>query len=415
GRNLLPLLQDARAAAPTDAGFYAESFYGRYHFGWSELYALTDARYRYIRAPRPELYDLRNDPGESRNLAPDRPQVAKAARAALDRLLAGAGRQEPARVAAEDLQRLQALGYVGTQAGVSADTPGESLPDPKDKAGALNQMDEAASMAERRDYDAAIARLQAVVSEDAGIKEAWLQLGALLVRTGRHEDALAAFKRVVELDPHDANSFVSAAAVLVTLGRPDDALANAEMGLSKAGGDARARLSACEMLVNIAFERQDDAAARRYASLAQAADPNFPLPAFVEGRILHRARRFEAALPRFEEAERQLTGHPFTIPELHYYVGDSLANLGRDQEAAAAFRRELQSSPGHLRTRASLAMLYRAAGQRDAAAREIASMLEAVPTREGYDMAAKTWSIFGETARAGAVRAEAARRFAGQR
>ncbi len=41
-----------------DAPLYAESLYGRYHFGWSDLYALTDARYRFIRAPRQELYDL---------------------------------------------------------------------------------------------------------------------------------------------------------------------------------------------------------------------------------------------------------------------------------------------------------------------------------------------------------------------
>ena len=49
GRSLVPAL----AGRPLpEQGLYAESFYGRYHFGWSELYALTDGRYRYIRAPR---------------------------------------------------------------------------------------------------------------------------------------------------------------------------------------------------------------------------------------------------------------------------------------------------------------------------------------------------------------------------
>ena len=226
--------------------------------------------------------------------------------------------------------------------------------------------------------------LRSVVARDPGIKDAWLQLGVILSRAGRYEECVAAFKRLVELDPADANSFVSVAGVLVTLNRLDEAQANAEMGLRKAeAADTRARTSACEVLVKIALARNDDQAARRYAALAQQADPQFPLPAFVEGRILHRERRFDEALPRFEEAARQVTGHLFTIPELDFYIGDTLANLGRGDEATAAFRRELSVSPAHVRTRASLAMLYRAAGQPDAAAREIAATAAGRPDARG--------------------------------
>ena len=101
-----------------------------------------------------------------------------------------------------------------------------------------------------------------------------------------------------------------------------------------------------------------------------------------------------------------------TIPELFFYTGDTLANLGRDREAVAAFKQELSFSPHHLRTRASLAMLYRADGRNADAARELDAMTDIVPTPEGYALAARTWAIFGETARADAVRAAAARRFA---
>ena len=47
-------------------GIYAEALYPRYHFGWSELLSLTDDRYRYIKAPREELYDLDRDPDGTR-------------------------------------------------------------------------------------------------------------------------------------------------------------------------------------------------------------------------------------------------------------------------------------------------------------------------------------------------------------
>jgi len=43
---------------------YSETFYPRYHFGWSELLSATEERYRFIRAPRGELYDRLRDARE---------------------------------------------------------------------------------------------------------------------------------------------------------------------------------------------------------------------------------------------------------------------------------------------------------------------------------------------------------------
>ena len=412
GRNLLPLLQRPGAPSPADAGLYAESFYGRYHFGWSELYALTDARYRYVKAPRPELYDLQNDPAEARNLAPDRPQVVTAARAALDRLLAGAARHEPARVSAEDLQRLQALGYVGTQAAVSADTPGESLPDPKDKAASLEAFRTAIELAAKRQIDPAIDLLKQVLRDNPTMKDGWLQLGVELVRSGRYGEAVDAFKQLVEVDPSDANSFVSVAGALAALGRMDEAIAQAAAGLEKAGpADTRARTSACEVLVRAALARNDAGAARRYAAVAEQADAGFPLGDYVEGRLLHGQRQFAEALPRFENAVRRQQGQAFAIPELNFYAGDTLANLGREQEAEAAFKEELRFFPQNTRARTSLAALYRAAGRTAESDCVLDELVRAVPTPAGYDMAIRVWTVFGEKARAEALRAEAARRF----
>ena len=43
---------------PAARRIYSETLYPRYHFGWSELSAVTEGRYRFIRAPRAELFDL---------------------------------------------------------------------------------------------------------------------------------------------------------------------------------------------------------------------------------------------------------------------------------------------------------------------------------------------------------------------
>ena len=62
---------------------YSETLYPRLQLGWSDLAALTDERFSYIEAPRPELYDLSTDPAEKHDLAPSRPPALRAMRAEL--------------------------------------------------------------------------------------------------------------------------------------------------------------------------------------------------------------------------------------------------------------------------------------------------------------------------------------------
>ena len=134
GRSLVPLFDGGTIP---EQGVYAEALYSRYHFGWSELYSLTDAQYSFIRAPRDELYDVQKDPGQIDNLAPARDTTRVAMRGALDRLTAGASIDAPGDVSADARERLRALGYVGSAPSTS--TSGENLADPKDKVQVLER------------------------------------------------------------------------------------------------------------------------------------------------------------------------------------------------------------------------------------------------------------------------------------
>ena len=57
-----------------------------YTYGWAKLRTLRAGGLKYIEAPTPELYDLADDPGETTNLAAERPQVARRMQGELDRL-----------------------------------------------------------------------------------------------------------------------------------------------------------------------------------------------------------------------------------------------------------------------------------------------------------------------------------------
>src|SRR4051812_40914431 len=180
GRSLKPLLEGTGRLAP--ATVYSEALYARYHFGWSELTALTDERYRYIKAPTEELYDLQRDPDERTNIADERAQARQAMRAALDTVAAGATIQAPAEVSPEARERLQALGYVGAQSGGIAAAAGEALPDPKEKRAILERYRAAVDLAGERQWGQAIALLQQVLKEDPEMADVWAQLAAFATR-----------------------------------------------------------------------------------------------------------------------------------------------------------------------------------------------------------------------------------------
>jgi len=130
GNDLLPRIAGDAASAPA----YLETLAPQLDFGWSPLLGLVDGRHKYIRAPRPELYDLVEDPGELRDLAAERPElVAELDRALETRLARGAVAAERLEPGASDRARLEALGYVVAGSGIEAGQLGRiGGLDPKD-------------------------------------------------------------------------------------------------------------------------------------------------------------------------------------------------------------------------------------------------------------------------------------------
>ena len=403
GRSLV----GAMAGEPlAETGVYGEALYARYHFCWSELYSLTDSRYRYIRAPRDELYDLSRDPDERQNLAAARAETRVAMRGEVERLLGNRGVDAPSRVSDEDRERLQALGYIGMQASLSVATPSDALADPKDKVKTLERYRRAVTLAGSRKFDEAIALLREILLENPGMADVWNQLGNLYVRSDRMNEAVEAYRQFVALRPSEASGLIAVGSALLRVHRVDEARRHALAATELADVDARSKATAFELLAKIALRERDRAGAERYARAAQEADPTLPMPAFVQGRLHYDEGRYNDALPFFLEAVRQLEGRTVQMTDLHFFTGDTLARLERYPEAERHFREEIRLFPQSIRARAGLAMLYRAQGRLPDSDKVIKEMLRVSPTREGYDMAAQLWTTFGEPEKAAAARAE---------
>jgi choline-sulfatase len=103
-------LVDLAAGAPApERRLYAETFFPRVRFGWSDLFSLTDGRWHYIEAPRSEFYEMQKDPGETANLIEEKPGPFRSMKIEMEKQRASFA--PPTAEDEEQKKKLQALGY----------------------------------------------------------------------------------------------------------------------------------------------------------------------------------------------------------------------------------------------------------------------------------------------------------------
>jgi len=196
---------------------YAETFFPRLHFGWSDLAALITDRYHFINAPRPELYDMLEDPEERNNLIGSKPALETELRTALgayDRRL-----EEPGSVDAETRARLAALGYVGS-ASTSED---DVLPDPKDRVQWIAEIQRAYNLFHNGDLESAVPALQRILEANPKIEDAWGYLALAQLELGHPDEAAATFQAALDRLPRSRRLSLRAAILLEHMGRLDEA------------------------------------------------------------------------------------------------------------------------------------------------------------------------------------------------
>jgi arylsulfatase A-like enzyme/Tfp pilus assembly protein PilF len=198
------LLRIAKSSGSTDQPVYSRSDLPQRGFGWSPLESWRAGKYLYIRAPKPELYDLTADPGATRNLAQSSKATLDTMAGQLEnfsrRVSGEGGKASNAALSSSEMQKLASLGYVGLQksAGTGAAATGT---DPKDKIATANKVAEAALAVERGKASNAVTALQAIVSADPGLYLAQYALGVGLAQKGQFADAAKYLHKAVELQP----------------------------------------------------------------------------------------------------------------------------------------------------------------------------------------------------------------------
>jgi arylsulfatase A-like enzyme/Flp pilus assembly protein TadD len=317
GRSLRPLVEGE--TLPEEAA-YSESLYAGVHLGWSELRSLEREGFRYIEAPRPELYDVKTDPEERTDLLQSQRAVARRMKAELEALGAGSTGQR-VDIDEETDARLRSLGYVA-----STPPPSKGPPvDPKDKMEVWNQIQIGIHEFGRGNHALAASIFEKVLSTEKDVPVVYENLGSLYMEAGRLPEAEALYREALSRGIEDADFHVN--------------------------------------LGHIHYSRREWSEAERELRVALELEPRSAAARVHLGNTIRSAGRPEEAIPEYQKA--------IEINPRYLYAFDGLgiacSKLGREEEALQAFREVVRLDPDGAQGHFNLAVQLEEMGRREEA------------------------------------------------
>jgi choline-sulfatase len=188
---------------------YAESFAPLVEFGWAPLRSVRSGDWKYIAAPKPELFDTTRDAAEQQNLFNERPEVARGFDSRVGRYssdtLGGA-----ASAGDEAAQRLRALGYSAGSA--IRNSQSAIRVDPKDRRALAGRLAQVTSG--ELQGAALVEALEAIVRDDPRNGQAHLRLGYARVQAGDCARAEPEFHAAIATGLPSADAYLGLAGCL---------------------------------------------------------------------------------------------------------------------------------------------------------------------------------------------------------
>ena len=356
GASLMPLMQGRREPLRYA---YSESVATKLQYGWAGLYGLRTPEYKFIQAPRSELYDLKKDPTEAANALDANRRVALQLRDELAKVRDESDRRAPkvqeANVDAETMRKLASLGYLGGGSSAASATKDESgLADPKDKLRLYDSVGYAAGLIYKDDFQQAARVLEIVLKDDPNIPQAQLLLVSAYRKTGHTDKAKAILDQYLKRDPANMPALIAMAEILEDEGRDDDVLAICRQALAKDNRNARAY----EIMADVYMNRNDHRDA--LPLLRKVVD--------IQPKLTRSKNNLAAALigvgdlPEAEQLLDQITKSYPKFPLAHYNLGLLRERQGRAAEAKAAYEAEVTNYPKSVAPRFNLGDLLLRSG-----------------------------------------------------
>jgi choline-sulfatase len=374
GHSLVPAMATPDKADPQVVS-YSETLFPRLHFGWSDLRAVRMGGWKYIQAPRPELYDLTKDPGERNNLFAAEGRRAAGLRSRLLDTLGGSPESAVVGVANPKLDqatmdRLASLGYISG--------PGSASPsnaDPKDKIDEFiaygRGIQNALNAFDRRDYQAAIKGLESIIATGRGGFDVSFYLGRAYMSIGQTQSAIRHFREAIEKLPTYTPAYLELAKAHAALKQYDQAMQTLQQGLARDPGNFEFH----SHMGYIARARRDLPTARTHYETARTMQPDDFDVRMNLATIYRDLGQPKLAL---QEVDAGLKLRPES-GEAHNQRGMLLGGLGDFKAAAAAFEKATALDPKSATTWFNLGLARLRSGDKSGAATALKQALELKP------------------------------------
>lgn len=344
GTSLKPWLTDPGKSDPMLYA-YSESYLPWIHFGWSRLQGVRYQSWKYIQAPRPELYDLARDPRELQNTVSSESRKANILRDWLTK--SGAAKEGTLQAAPEldpeTLEKLAALGYAGVS---SPPPPADNLPDPKDRLEDFKLFNklirEGIEDFQAGRYTEAASKFQTLLDRKVPSFEVHYYLGRSLLRLKSYDKSSTELRKALEKLPHFLPAYRDLSEAYDGLGKPQEAEAALLAGLGIA--------------------------------------PDLPYLAYPLAWKYQLQKKYADAAKLLESVLRK---HPEEL-EARYRLGAIRRDTGQTEEAMQQFRGILSLHPEEAEAHNQLGMLYGGSGRLREALAEFTEASRLDPANENY-------------------------------
>jgi arylsulfatase A-like enzyme/Flp pilus assembly protein TadD len=364
---------DGKPQPGTPVTPYSESYLLADRFRLAPHRTLVDGRLKLIATPKPELYDLDADPGETTNLAESRPDDVKRLQEKLAALGAAPPSATRAAMDAETVAQLAALGYV---TGGGDDIDPLTLPDAKDYPEILKF----AARFEQGKGDGStpeqlLAEVDALLAKKPDAFEIRMRRLSLLARLERREEARVFAEETSAMFPTRSRVWLMLATMAMQDQDGEQALTYARKAVEADPLDAGAREAVVEALFRLG--RKEDG--MKEAAAALAADPkNYGVAA-----ILGRESLVVKDFPNAERYLRLAVSGPNPRRAARSQLAIMALSAGARADAYNLLEGEVADYPGNRNARQMLSRMYaedqRWLDQRD----HIAFLARASPDQPG--------------------------------
>jgi arylsulfatase A-like enzyme/Flp pilus assembly protein TadD len=322
---------------------YVESYTPKLYYGWSELASIRNGDWKYIQAPEPELYNLKNDPDEVHNLISEHPDEARLLSEQLKKMIAVGQKAQDQKAEAMDADRLEqlaSLGYIGaTNPAVMLNS--SSNIDPKSKIDDYllhhKLIPQAIHNIDQGNYPAALQLLQTVESRIKNSFVIYWYMGLCYAKLNQLEDARKSYAHTIELNPYFGRAYTDLALTLQLQKKHQEAMKLLDTIPTAAVSATDRDFVRGELQMN---EANLSEAERAYTSSLQS-DPDNTDTQYALARLYLATGRIDDAVTKMNE----LAKIQYPSEDLYYALSAIYHKQGKQEEAEKILQQWLEIFP----------------------------------------------------------------------